>query len=87
VNQAAISKIHMKGHAGAHFELEERARRIFSDSALELSERARMAAAFAVAFVTPVMAGSLFDNDFGTDLSSIVAQIVRDILRPGRKMA
>ena len=59
VNQAALGKLHIEGHEGAHFELEERARKIFSDPTVSADKRLRMAAAFSVAFVTPMMAGGL----------------------------
>jgi len=89
VNQAALSKIHIEGHEGAHFELEERARKIFSDPLLSLAQRARMAAAFGAAFVTPVLAGNLFGPDPAshegpTDVGAILRQILADILRPAR---
>ena len=58
VNQGALAKSHLEGHEGAHQELEERARRLFGDPGLSTEQRLRMAAAFAVAFITPMMAGS-----------------------------
>ena len=57
VNQAALGELHNhERHEGSHVDMEERARRLFSDPALTPVQRLRMAAAFAVAFVTPVMA-------------------------------
>ena len=58
VNQGAMAKLHMDGHEGTHQELEERARQIFSEPSLSADQRLRMAAAFAVAFVTPMMVAS-----------------------------
>jgi len=55
VNQAALSKLHMEGHEGSHQELEEQARKLFSDPAFSPAQRLRMVAGFAVAFVTPIM--------------------------------
>ena len=58
VNQAAMQKlqVHDEGHEGGHQELEERARKLFSSPSPSTEQRLRMAAAFAIAFVTPVMA-------------------------------
>jgi AcrR family transcriptional regulator len=55
INQAALSKIHLEGHEGAHQELEEQARKLFSDPAFSPAQRLRMVASFAVAFITPIM--------------------------------
>jgi AcrR family transcriptional regulator len=81
-NSAALQQVHLKGHEGAHAELEERARALFSDQTMTVAERVRLAASFAVAFVTPTMfAGNLFPQ---TDLGQFAAnlrEIVHDILR------
>jgi len=84
VNRAALAKIHIEGHEGAHFEMEELARKIFSDSALPVAQRARMAAAFAIAFVLPVMSGDFFSKDSEGNFGALVREIVHGILRSQR---
>ena len=80
-NTAAVQQVHIKGHEGAHADLEERARALFSDQSMTVSQRVRLAASFAVAFVTPTMfAANLFSQ---TDLGSFEANlrdVVHDIL-------
>jgi AcrR family transcriptional regulator len=86
-NQAAMSKlqVHNEGHDGGHQELEERARKLFSEPSFSTEQRLRMVAAFAVAFVTPVMASNLFSD--GGQENTVVAACLRDVmhqvLRPG----
>jgi hypothetical protein len=86
-SQPAMSKlqVHSEGHAGGHQELEERARKLFSEPSFSTEQRLRMVAAFAVAFVTPVMASNLFSD--GGHQSTVVAACLRDVmhqvLRPG----
>jgi AcrR family transcriptional regulator len=84
VNQGALSKLHIDGHEGAHLELEARAREVFSDSSLSLEQRLRMAAAFAVAFVTPMMAASLFPDGGpqGTVVADCLKDVVHQVLNP-----
>jgi AcrR family transcriptional regulator len=82
VNQAALTKLHNEGHEGAHIELEERARKLFSDPALSPGERLRMTSAFAVAFVTPMMNIFVLDQPAEdeipiADLKQIVHQVLR----------
>ncbi|HYA44994.1 MAG TPA: hypothetical protein VED59_05260, partial [Acidimicrobiales bacterium] len=85
VNQAALAKIHIEGHSGAHTELEERARKIFSDPAVPLAGRARMAAAFAIAFILPMMPDELFlGAGSGSEFSALLGEIVHDVLRSRR---
>ena len=81
VNQAAFSKLHMEGHEGAHLELEEKARKIFSEPSIGPDVRLRMAAAFAVAFVTPIMAGTWLDLGAETaNVSATLREAVRSVL-------
>ena len=82
VNQAALSKIHDKGHEGTHQELEEQARRMLSDPAFTPEERLRMLASFAVAFITPMMS-TFFSEPSAEEqipvesLKDIVHQVLR----------
>lgn len=55
-NQAAFNKVHLEGHEEAHLDIQDRARAVLSDPALSPKVRLRMMAAFAVAFVTPMVA-------------------------------
>jgi AcrR family transcriptional regulator len=84
VNQTAMAEIHLKGHAGAHQELEERARKLFSEPSLDVEQRLRMAAAFAVAFITPMMAMSLFPEGGpqGTVVVDCLKEVVHQVLHP-----
>jgi AcrR family transcriptional regulator len=85
VNQAAIANVHMTGHEGNHQELEERARKVFSEPSLDVDQRLRMAAAFAVAFVTPMMAARLFPlgGPQGTVVADCLRDVVHEVLHPG----
>jgi AcrR family transcriptional regulator len=84
VNQAALADVHVKGHDGAHLELEERARKLMSDPELSAKARLRMMAAFAVAFVTPMMTSGFLvtsppfvgGEDFVNDLKNLVKQVL-----------
>jgi len=78
VNQAAITKVHSAGHEGAHQELEERARKLFSEPSLSIEQRLRMVAAFSVTFVTPMMAAGLFPD--GSPQSTVVADCLRRVV-------
>ncbi|HMK98534.1 MAG TPA: helix-turn-helix domain-containing protein [Acidimicrobiales bacterium] len=82
VNQAALAKIHIEGHEGAHFEIEELARKIFSDPAVPVGERARMAAALTIAFALPIMSGNFLGGDQEGNFSTALIEIVHDVLRP-----
>jgi len=86
VNQAALAKIHLEGHQGTHEELEELARRVFSEPTLGADQRLRMAAAFAVAFVTPIMAGALSPAGTmsGAAMADCLKDVVHDVLHPAR---
>jgi AcrR family transcriptional regulator len=82
VNQAALAGVHSENHGGAHQDLEERALKIFSEPSLKPEYRLRMAAAFAVSFITPFMAGGMFpdaDEDF---LLNGLREIVHRVLQP-----
>ncbi len=85
VNQGALSKMHLEGHEGAHLELEERARKLFGDPGLSTEQRLRMAAAFAVAFITPMLAGSLFPDGGAptTSVTECLSAVVHQVLNPG----
>ena len=89
VNQGAMAKLHMAGHEGTHQELEERARQIFSEPSLSADQRLRMAAAFAVAFVTPMMVVSLFPEDGpeGTLVADYLSEVVHQVLHPASSRA
>ncbi len=82
VNQAAMAGAHSGGHEGAHQELEEQAMRIFSEPSLMPEDRLRMAAAFAVSFITPFITSGLF-SDAGDDfLANGLREIVHRVLQP-----
>ena len=85
VNHAAITTVHMEGHEGAHQELEERARKMFSEPSLSADQRLRMAAAFAVAFMTPMVATSLFPDGIpqGTVVADCLRNVLHQVLNPG----
>ncbi len=90
INQAAMAGVHSEGHEGAHQELEEQAMRIFSEPSLRPEDRLRMAAAFAVSFITPFITSGLF-SDAGDDfLANGLREIVHRVLQPeaaNREMA
>ncbi len=82
INQAAMAGVHSEGHEGAHQELEEQAMRIFSEPSLRPDDRLRMAAAFAVSFITPFLTSGLF-SDAGDDfLANGLREIVHRVLQP-----
>jgi len=71
-----------RGYEGAHQELEEQAMRIFSEPSLSPEDRPRMAAAFAVSFITPFIASGLV-SDAGDDfLANGLREIVHRVLEP-----
>jgi len=82
INQASLAGVHHEGHEGAHQELEERAMKIFSEPSLRPDERLRMAAAFAVSFITPFMAGGLFPEAGDDFLAKALRQVVHQVLQP-----
>lgn len=75
-NQSALADIHIEGHEPAASDLGERLRQVLTDPSLAPAERVRMAAAFAVAMVTPVMAGALL----GPDTREMMAPVLRGIV-------
>jgi AcrR family transcriptional regulator len=79
-NQAALAQLHDEAHAHAHTELEAWARKLFSEPALEPLDRIRMAAAFAVAFVTPMMEGELLGEDTAAQMLPALKGIVHAVL-------
>jgi AcrR family transcriptional regulator len=82
INQSALAGLHSEGHEGAHQELEERAMKIFSEPSLSPQDRLRMAAAFAVSFITPFMTVGLF-SDAGEDfMPNGLREIVHRVLQP-----
>ena len=87
VDQGALSKLHLEGHEGAHLELEERARRLFGDPGLSTEQRLRMAAAFAVAFITPMLAGSSLPDggQHSTSVADCLRAVVHQVLYPGEE--
>jgi AcrR family transcriptional regulator len=80
LNQATLAEAHTKAHVDQHFDLEERARRLFADQTRPANERAKMAASFVVAFVTPMLAGRLFPEDELQELSATLREAVHTIL-------
>lgn len=82
VNQAALAKIHIDGHDRAHEDLEERAKHLFSNDAISEADRVRMAAAFAAAFMTPVIVGTWLPEGSAAALAQQLREVVHQILRP-----
>jgi AcrR family transcriptional regulator len=82
VNQAAMAKLHIEGHERSHEDLEERAKKLFSDESLSEVDRVRMAAAFAAAFMTPVIVGSWLPQGSTAALARELREVVHHILRP-----
>ncbi len=83
INQSALAGLHSEGHEGEHQELEERARRIFSEPSVSPEDRLRMAAAFAVAFLTPFMTVDLFSGSGDDFMPNGLREIVHLVLQPG----
>ncbi len=90
-SQAAMQKlqVHDEGHHGGHQELEERARKLFSEPSFSTEQRLRMVAAFAIAFVTPVMALNLFadDGQQSTVIASCLKDVMHQVLHPGETLS
>ena len=80
-NQAAFSVLHNEAHRHAHTELEEWANKLFSDPSLSPGERLKMAASFAVAFLTPMLAAPLISPGNEADMAAALRQIIRGVLR------
>jgi AcrR family transcriptional regulator len=84
VNQKAFANMHDEDHVGTHVDLEERARKLFSDPSISPVMRLKMAAAFAVAFVTPLMGGTLFlGEDTEEHLGVTLRHVVHSVLFAG----
>ena len=81
VNPAAFEKVHSQSHNEQHFDLEERARKLFSDPSIKPRDRSLMAASFAAAFVTPMLAGRLFPEDDLAELTATLREVVHSVLR------
>lgn len=79
VNQAAVEKLHIEGHDSKHVDLEDRARRLFSDRSISKADRVRMAAAFSTAMVTPLLMANWFPED-ASELTGPLRQVVREVL-------
>ncbi|MGC8628274.1 MAG: TetR/AcrR family transcriptional regulator [Acidimicrobiales bacterium] len=79
-NQAAFASLHLEGHSHAHTELEEWAHKVFNDPSLSPDERLKLAASFAVAFVTPMMAVTLLGPDAREHLGPTLRYIVHAVL-------
>ncbi len=86
-NPSAFEDLHTKGHDGAHAEMEERLRVMLSDPSVSEPDRVRMAAAFAAAFATTMMAVNLVGDIGDRELTSTLRSVVGDILRPKRTRA
>lgn len=81
VNQSAFEQVHAKAHAEQHLDLEERARKLFSDPSVSARQRSLMAASFAAAFITPMMAGRLFPESDLEDLGGTLRDVVHAVLK------
>lgn len=87
VNQAALSKMHMEGdsakvHDARHDDMEEVARKVFSDPSFSEEERVRMAAAFSATMLTPmILTGWAPGSDPGV-LRDTLKQVAGQILQP-----
>ena len=81
INQSAFENIHAKAHAEQHLDLEERARKLFSDQSVPARQRSIMAASFAAVFVTPMLAGRLFPESELDDLRGTLHDLVRAVLK------
>ncbi len=81
INQAAFEKVHNQDHAGQHMDVEDRARKLFSDPTVPLRQRSLMAASFAAVFVTPLLAGRLFPEAELDELSKTLHDVVHAVLK------
>jgi AcrR family transcriptional regulator len=81
VNQSAFEKVHAQEHAEQHLDLEERARKLFSDPSVPVRDRSLMAASFAAAFITPMMAGRMFPESDLDNLGGILRDVVHAVLK------
>lgn len=81
VNQAAFEKIHTEAHAEQHLDLEERARKLFSDQSVPARQRSLMAASFAAVFITPMLAGRMFPESEMEALRDALRDVVKAVLK------
>jgi AcrR family transcriptional regulator len=81
VNRSAFETVHAQEHAEQHMDLEERARKLFSDPSVPVRDRSLMAASFAAAFITPMMAGRLFPESDLDNLAGILRDVVHAVLK------
>jgi AcrR family transcriptional regulator len=83
VNQAALAKMHVEGHGSRREDMEERARKLFSDPTLPEADRVRMAAAFSSAMVVPMIITGWFPATSNSTAAATLKQVVHEVLRPG----
>jgi AcrR family transcriptional regulator len=81
VNQSAFEKVHSQDHSNEHLDLEERARKLFSDRSVPARQRSLMAASFAAVFITPWLAGRLFPESEIEDLRDTLRDVVHAVLK------
>jgi AcrR family transcriptional regulator len=81
INQSAFEKVHHEQHASEHMDLEERARKLFSDQSVPARQRSLMAASFAAVFITPMLAGRLFPESELDDLRDTLRDVVHAVLK------
>ncbi len=80
-NQVAFSSLHNEAHRHAHTELEAWANMLFSDPSLSPGERLKMAASFAVAFLTPMLAAPLISPGNEANMAPALRRIIHGVLR------
>ena len=82
-NQSAFEQLHLQGHEARHAAVEDRIRSLFSDAGLSVAQKVRMAASFAAAFGTMLLAGEIVrDLDDDGSMIASLREVVGDILRP-----
>jgi len=81
MNQTAFEKVHSETHADQHLDMEDRARKLFSDPTVPARDRSLMAASFAAAFITPMLAGRLFPEEDLAELSTTLREVVHAVLK------
>jgi AcrR family transcriptional regulator len=78
-NQAAMEKLHRKGHDAEHEDIQERLRRSLADPSLSLRDRVRMACSLGAAFGGLFMVGDAFDNVPDAELGALIREAVRGV--------
>jgi AcrR family transcriptional regulator len=81
-NRGAVDEVHSERHEGEHVEMQERLRAVLTDPAVDPQQRFRMAASFATAFSTVMLAGDVFSQLGTEDTGALVRGVIRDILAP-----